>query len=114
MIKFFFESAPIGVAARGLPPTRSALGAYLDMLDGFELAWMAAVTGAPSLDPAFSRLVLEAGGHLSVGIERTGRGGTPRNLDLVAAGRPALSRLRPPPLSPAETRAALGLKPALR
>jgi uncharacterized protein (DUF849 family) len=84
MIKFFFESAPVGVAARGLPPTRSALGAYLDMLDGFDLPWMAAVTGAPALDPAFHRLVLEAGGHLSVGIERTGRGGTPRNVDLVA------------------------------
>ena len=53
------------------------------MLEGFDLPWMAAVTGAPALDPAFHRLVLEAGGHLSVGIERTGRGGTPRNIDLV-------------------------------
>ncbi len=95
MIKFFFESAPIGVAARGLPPTRSALGAYLDMLDGFDLPWMAAVTGAPSLDPAFSRLVLEAGGHLSVGIERTGR-----------AARPATSTSSPRPRSSAATAAA--------
>jgi 3-keto-5-aminohexanoate cleavage enzyme len=114
MIKFFFESAPMGVAARGLPPTRAALGAYLDMLDGFNLPWMAAVTGAPSLDPAFSRLVLEAGGHLSVGIERTGRGGAPRNVDLVAEAADMCRSCGRPPLTPAGTRAALGLKPALR
>jgi 3-keto-5-aminohexanoate cleavage enzyme len=114
MVKLFFESAPIGVAARGLPPTRAALGAYLDMLDGFDLPWMAAVTGAPALDPAFARLVLEAGGHLSVGIERTGRGGAPRNVDLVAEAARLCRDCGRPPLTPAGTRAALGLKPALR
>jgi uncharacterized protein (DUF849 family) len=114
MIKFFFESAPMGVAARGLPPTRAALGAYLDMLDGFDRPWMAAVTGSPALDPAFSRLVLEAGGHLSVGIERTGRGGAPRNVDLVAEAAQICRDCGRPPLSPREMRAALGLNPALR
>lgn len=114
MIKFFFESAPMGVAARGLPPTRSALGAYLDMLDGFEIPWMAAVTGAPALDPVFTRLVLEAGGHLSVGIERTGRSGTPRNVDLVAQAAGLCRASGRPPLSPGGTRRALGLKPALK
>ena len=114
MIKFFFEAAPIGVAARGLRPTRAALGAYLDMLEGFDLPWMAAVTGTPSLDPAFSRLVLAAGGHLSVGIERVGRSGTPRNVDLVAQAAQLCRDCGREPLSPAGTRAALGLKPALR
>ncbi|HET9770345.1 MAG TPA: 3-keto-5-aminohexanoate cleavage protein [Acidimicrobiia bacterium] len=114
MIKFFFESAPVGVAARGLPPTRAALGAYLDMLEGFDLPWMAAVTGAASLDPVFTRLVLEAGGHLSVGIERTGRGGTPRNVELVEQAVELCRSCGRLPLSPAETRSALGLKPALR
>jgi uncharacterized protein (DUF849 family) len=113
MIKFFFESAPIGVGARGHPPTRAALRAYLDMLEGFDVPWMAAVTGAPALDPAFHRL-LEAGGHLSVGIERTGRGGTPRNLDLVGQAADLCRSCGRPPLTPPETRAALGLKPALR
>jgi 3-keto-5-aminohexanoate cleavage enzyme len=75
---------------------------------------MAAVTGAPALDPAFSRLVLEAGGHLSVGIERTGRGGTPRNLDLVTQAAQLCRDCGRPPLTPSDTRAALGLKPALR
>src|SRR3989440_9739054 len=114
MIKFFFEAAPIGVAARGLRPTRAALGAYLDMLEGFDLPWMAAVTGAPALDPAFHRLVLEAGGHLSVGIERTGRGGTPRNIDLVEQAADLCRACGRPPLTPAEARAPPGLKPALR
>jgi uncharacterized protein (DUF849 family) len=84
------------------------------MLEGFDLPWMAAVTGAPALDPAFTRLVLEAGGHLSVGIERTGRGGAPRNVDLVARAAELCRDCGRPPLTPAETRAALGLKPALR
>jgi uncharacterized protein (DUF849 family) len=114
MIKFFFESAPIGVAARGLPPTRAALGAYLDMLEGFDIPWMAAVTGAPALDPAFHRLVLEAGGHLSVGIERSGRSGTPRNVDLVEQAADLCRSCGRPPLTPAETRATLGVKPAVR
>ena len=114
MIKFFFESAPIGVAARGLPPTRAALGAYLDMLEGFDIPWMAAVTGSPVLEPGFARLVLEAGGHLSVGIERTGRAGTPRNVDLVNQAAELCRSCGRPPLTPAGTRAALGLSPALR
>jgi uncharacterized protein (DUF849 family) len=114
MIKFFFDAAPMGVAARGLPPTRAALGAYLDMLEGFDIPWMAAVTAAPALDPAFTRLVLEAGGHLSVGIERAGRSGAPRNVDLVAGAAQLCRACGRPPLSPAATRAALGVKPALR
>ncbi|HEY4408295.1 MAG TPA: 3-keto-5-aminohexanoate cleavage protein [Acidimicrobiia bacterium] len=114
MIKFFFEAAPIGVAARGLRPTRAALGAYLEMLEGFDLPWMAAVTGTPALDPAFSRLVLEAGGHLSVGIERVGRSGSPRNVDLVAQAAQLCRDCGRQPLSPAGARAALGLNPALR
>jgi uncharacterized protein (DUF849 family) len=79
---------------------------------------MNAVAGKPpealGLDPTFSRLVLEAGGHLSVGIERTGRAGTPRNIDLVAEAAQLCRDCGRPPLSPAETRIALGLKRALR
>jgi 3-keto-5-aminohexanoate cleavage enzyme len=114
MIKFFFESAPMGVAARGLPPTRAALGAYLDMLADFDIPWMAAVTGAPALDAGFTRLVLEAGGHLSVGIERAGRSGTPRNVDLVTQAAELCRASGSLPLTPAETRRALGLQPAVR
>ena len=114
IIKFFFESAPMGVAARGLPPTRAALGAYLDMLDGFDIPWMAAVTGAPTLDEDFHRLVLESGGHISLGIERVGRAGTPRNVDLVHQAVDLCHRVGRPPLSAAEARTFLGLEPALR
>jgi uncharacterized protein (DUF849 family) len=65
------------------------------------------------LDPVFTRLVLEAGGHLSVGIERTGRSGTPRNLDLVKQAAQLCRDCGRPPLTPSETRATLGLRPAL-
>lgn len=107
MFKLFFESAPMGVAARGLPPTRPALDLYLDMLEGVEVPWMAAVTGAAELDPAFHRLVLEAGGHLSVGIEHTGAAGTPRNVELVQQAAQLSRDCGRIPLSPAETRATL-------
>jgi len=98
MIKFFFESAP---------PSASPPGPAADPLGTGRVTspcWRASTspgwppsTGAPLLEPGFHRLVLEAGGHLSVGIERTGRGGTPRNVDLVTqAAELCLDCGRPP------------------
>jgi len=64
---------------------------------------------------------IQSGAHLAGGIgaalfrrERTGRGGTPRNVDLVEQAARICRDSGRPPLSPSETRAALGLKPALR
>ncbi|EIK95800.1 hypothetical protein PMM47T1_15516 [Pseudomonas sp. M47T1] len=53
----------------GLPPTRSALDAYLDMLDGTSLAWSVGLMGDALLDSPLARYALERGGHLRVGIE---------------------------------------------
>jgi len=53
----------------GLPPTRHALLAYLDMLDGTGLPWTVSVWGDDLLVTPVAQLALERGGHLSVGIE---------------------------------------------
>ena len=53
----------------GLPPTVSALLAYLDMLEGSGLAWSVSVWGGDLLQTPVARLALERGGHLHVGLE---------------------------------------------
>lgn len=109
MVKLFFEAAPMGVAARGLPPTRTALSAYRDMLADFDLPWMAVVGGAAEVDSDFHRVVIENGGHLSLGIERTGRVGARSNVDLVSQGARLCDEVGRPALSPRQTREFLGL-----
>ena len=53
----------------GLPPTRHALLAYLDMLEGSELPWSVSVWGGDLMQTEVPRLALERGGHLHVGLE---------------------------------------------
>lgn len=53
----------------GLPPTCSALDAYLDMLEGTQLPWSVGLMGDALLDSPLARYALERGGHLRVGIE---------------------------------------------
>jgi uncharacterized protein (DUF849 family) len=53
----------------GLPPTESALDAYLDMLEGTELPWSVSVWGGDLLQTPVARRALERGGHLHVGLE---------------------------------------------
>lgn len=57
-------------ASFGLPPTRNALMAYLDLLDGTDLPWTVSVWGGDMiLETPIARLALEQGGHLRVGLE---------------------------------------------
>jgi 3-keto-5-aminohexanoate cleavage enzyme len=80
----------------GLPPTRAALEAYLDMLDGSDLAWAVALIGGDVIASGVARLALERGGHLRVGLEDYAGPRRPRNAELVeeatalarAVGRP--------------------------
>jgi len=80
----------------GLPPTRAALDAYLEMLDGCDLPWAVAVIGGDVIASGVARLALERGGHLRVGLEDYAGPRQPRNTELVqeavalarAVGRP--------------------------
>jgi len=74
MVKLYF-GGPYGVIATkpgctfGLPPTRHALLAYLDMLEGTGLPWSVSVWGGDLMATPIAKLALELGGHLHVGIE---------------------------------------------
>jgi uncharacterized protein (DUF849 family) len=104
MIKLYFGgeagyasgNAPRTGAAFGLPPTRTALDAYCELLDGCDLPWSVAVIGGDIFESEMVRIALERGAHLHVGLEDFGGERTPTNLELVQqavalceeAGRP--------------------------
>jgi 3-keto-5-aminohexanoate cleavage enzyme len=105
MAKLYF-GGDWGMTARGrgvtfgLPPTRHALLAYLDMLEGTGLPWSVSVWGGDLLQTPIARLALELGGHLHVGLEEHfDPDRSPTNLELLteavslcaSVGRPVAS-----------------------
>jgi uncharacterized protein (DUF849 family) len=67
----------------GLPPTRKALEAYLEMLDGTNLPWAVNVYGGDVTACGLARMALEMGGHVRVGLEDFAGDRQPSNLQLV-------------------------------
>jgi uncharacterized protein (DUF849 family) len=67
----------------GLPPTVTALEAYLEMLDGCDLPWAVSVVGGDVTATEIAALALRRGGHLHLGLEFYGGPDTPTNVDLV-------------------------------
>src|SRR5690606_29027252 len=80
----------------GLPPTLTALEAYLELLGDSRLPWFLSVAGGDLCRSVVAPAALERGGHLHVGLEFYGGDRTPTNAELVAeavelcaaAGRP--------------------------
>jgi uncharacterized protein (DUF849 family) len=91
MFKLYFggDSGYLGGTGRGvpfgLPPTRRALDAYLELLDGCAVPWSAAVIGGDlTADADFVGAVLEVGGHLHLGLEdHVSATRAPSNVELV-------------------------------
>ncbi|MCH2410787.1 3-keto-5-aminohexanoate cleavage protein [Myxococcota bacterium] len=67
----------------GHPPTRKALEAYLELLDGSRLVWAVAVLGGDVIRSGMARWALESGGHLRIGLEDYAGPGSPSNSDLL-------------------------------
>lgn len=67
----------------GLPPTQTALEAYLELLDGITLPWGIAVLGGDVIASDIAETALRCGGHLRVGLEDYSGQKTPRNKELV-------------------------------
>ena len=84
MIKLYFstERGYLG-APFGLPPTITALDAYLEMLDGCDVPWAVSVVGGDVIASEVARAAVERGGHLHLGIEFYGGDRTPTNVELV-------------------------------
>ena len=110
-IKFYFGGARAGF---GLPPTPTALDAYLEMLAPWPLPWLVSVQGGDLVgDRAFARYVIERGGHLQVRLEPN-PDRTRGNRELVESAVALCIELGRRPATIAETRALLGLLPIKR
>ena len=102
MVKLYF-GGPYGVFATrpgctfGLPPTRHALLAYLDMLEGTDLPWSVSVWGGDLMTTPIAQLALELGGHLHVGLEEFySAERTPTNEELVREAAQLVARVGRP------------------
>ncbi|GAA1849037.1 3-keto-5-aminohexanoate cleavage protein [Pseudonocardia ailaonensis] len=84
MVKLYFstERGLMG-APFGLPPTRKALEAYLEMLEGTDLPWAVSLAGGDLVASEVARMALDLGGHLHIGVEFFGGDRTPTNLQLL-------------------------------
>ena len=97
-------------ATFGLPPTRHALLAYLDLLEGTGLPWSVSVWGGDLMRTPVPELALERGGHLHVGIEEYyAPDRSPTNLELVEEAAALCAKLGRPLATPDEAAALLGL-----
>jgi 3-keto-5-aminohexanoate cleavage enzyme len=104
-----YLGGPPGGATFGLPPTRTALDAYVEMLAGCPLPWAVAVLGGDVIGSGLARLALERGGHVRVGLEDHAGDGMPSNVELVAEVVALAGRIGRPVATPAETARLLGL-----
>jgi 3-keto-5-aminohexanoate cleavage enzyme len=94
----------------GLPPTPKALDAYLEMMEGSGLVWAAALVGGDLLaNRNFTRLVLERGGHLRVGLEDYAGDRRPANRELVAEAAEFARAFGRPPATAVEAARILDL-----
>jgi 3-keto-5-aminohexanoate cleavage enzyme len=115
MVKLYF-GGPWGMRATGrgvtfgLPPTRNALLAYLDMLEGTGLPWSVSVWGGDLMATPVARLAVELGGHLHVGLEEHfDPDRKPTNLELVSEAVALAAEVGRPVADYADTMAMLGL-----
>jgi 3-keto-5-aminohexanoate cleavage enzyme len=114
-VKFYFGGAYNMIDGQksdvtfGLPPTEKALEAYLEMMEGCDLPWAVTILGGCVTETGLTRLAIERGGHVRVGLEDYAGPRTPSNVELVeevvaiakACGRPVATS--------AETAQLLGL-----
>ena len=109
-VKFYFGGVRAGF---GLPPTPTALEAYLEMLSEWRLPWLVSIQGGDLIaNREFARHVIERGGHLQVGLEPN-PDHSRSNTELVAAAVALCRDVGLHPASSVEARTLLGLRGAI-
>ncbi len=84
LVKLYFAAGGYltrGRALWGVPPIPEGLDLYLAMLGDTGIPWAVAVIGGDAIDAPITRLALERGGHLRVGLEDDAEAAD--NLELV-------------------------------
>ncbi len=113
MVKLYFggERGYLGGAPFGLPPTETALAAYLELLEGTGLPWSVSVFGGDLLSSPLVEAALAAGGHLHLGLECWAGDGQdqPANPALVAAAVERVEAAGRTVATPDEAAVLLGL-----
>lgn len=113
MVKLYFggDKGYLGGAPFGLPPTETALAAYLELLEGTALPWSVSVFGGDLLSAPLADAALAQGGHLHLGLECFARdpAAPPTNLELVTAAAARSEDAGRPVATPADTLTILGL-----
>ncbi|MBX3026145.1 3-keto-5-aminohexanoate cleavage protein [bacterium] len=93
----------------GLPPTPTALAAYLELLGDCDVPWAVAVIGGDVVASGMARLALERGGHLRVGLEDYAGARQPANVELVEEAAALVRAIGREPASTTQTASILGL-----
>jgi uncharacterized protein (DUF849 family) len=103
---FFPDGMPFG-----LPPTRAALDAYLDLLGDVDLPWTVSVWGGDIFETELPRLAIERGGHVQVGLESHYHPVRKPSNEEQVAEVVALARAAGRPIADRETTLALWRSP---
>jgi uncharacterized protein (DUF849 family) len=110
-LKLYFSSERgLSGTPFGLPPSRTALAAYLELLAGTGLAWAASAVGDDLVRSELCRAALDAGGHLHVGLEFYAGDRTPTNVELVAEAVGAVAAAGREVATSGDAAALLGLR----
>ena len=108
--EYDFATGQRGTVGIGFNPTELALEAYLEMFNGADLPWAAAVPGGCVVESGMATFALERGGHLRVGLEDYGGDGAPSNVELVKQAVASIETAGRSVAEPSQTLAILDLE----
>jgi uncharacterized protein (DUF849 family) len=90
MVKFYFagdhnftDFVKGGFKFFSMNPTRKAFDAYVEMIEGSGLLWSVAVPGGDVTETGMTRLAIEQGGHVRIGLEDHASDRKPSNRQLI-------------------------------
>ena len=80
------------------------------MFEGIDLPWATAVLGGDASATGMTRLAIERGGHVRIGLEDYCGEAAPSNLELLAEAVALCHEVGRPIATPGQARAILGLR----